>query len=64
MTNYSSLLEAGRIKRGRFSRKQALDCIEIARRDVETAKSVTETSPEWAFNIAYSALQKWFIIHC
>ncbi len=58
MTDYSELLDDGRIKRGRFSRKQAEDRIEIARRDLETAEEIAETSPDWAFNIAYNAMHQ------
>ncbi len=58
MTDYSELLEDGRIKRGRFSRKQVEDRIEIARRDLETAEEIAGTSPDWAFNIAYNAMHQ------
>lgn len=58
MTDYSSLLSEGRIKRGRFSRKQVEDCLEIARRDLKTARTVTGTSPEWTFNISYNAMHQ------
>lgn len=55
MTDYSELLDTGRIERGRFSRRQVEDCLRLARRDLETAASVVGTSAEWAFNIAYNA---------
>ena len=58
MTDYSQLVDAGHVKRGRFARRQVEDCLRIARRDLETAKSVIETSPEWAFNIAYNAMHQ------
>lgn len=58
MTDYSELLNDGRIKRGRFSGTQVEDCLRIARRDLTTAATVIETSPEWAFNIAYNALHQ------
>jgi uncharacterized protein (UPF0332 family) len=58
MTDYSELLEDGRIKPGRFSRKQGEDRIEIARRDLGTAEEIAETSPDWAFNIAYNAMHQ------
>ncbi|MFQ5895201.1 MAG: HEPN domain-containing protein [Nitrospinota bacterium] len=58
MTGYSDLLDEGRVKRGRFSRKQVEDCLRIARRDLRTAAAVIETSPEWAFNIAYNAMHQ------
>jgi uncharacterized protein (UPF0332 family) len=56
MTDYSELLDQGRVKRGHFARRQAEDCLRIARRDLETAKIVIENSAEWAFNIAYNAM--------
>lgn len=58
MTDYSDLLNEGRVKRGRFSRNQTQDSLRIARRDITTAQAVIETSPEWAFNIAYNAMHQ------
>lgn len=58
MTDYSELVDAGRVKRGQFARRQVEDCLRIARRDLETAQAVIETSPEWAFNIAYNAMHQ------
>lgn len=58
MTDYSELADARRVKRGQFSQKQVEDCLRIARRDLETAESVIESSPEWAFNIAYNAMHQ------
>jgi hypothetical protein len=58
MTNYSELLDAGRMKRGRFAQRQVQECLRIARRDVETARAVIDYSPEWAFNIAYNAMHQ------
>jgi uncharacterized protein (UPF0332 family) len=56
MTDYSELLDQGRVKRGQFARRQVEDCLRIARRDLETAKMASENSAEWAFNIAYNAM--------
>ena len=56
--NYSALVDDGRIKEGRFSRKQVGDCLQIAQRDLATAAAVIETSPEWSFNIAYNAMHQ------
>ncbi len=67
MTDYSKLLEAGRIKRGQFSRAQVEDCLQIAERDIETAATVLAASPEWAFNIAYNAMHqagRAFLFYC
>jgi len=58
MTSYSELLDEGRVKRGRFSKKQVEDSLHIARRDLETTVSIIGTSPEWAFNIAYNAMHQ------
>lgn len=58
MTDYSGLLDAGRIKPGHFSRKQVQDCLQIAQRDIETAERLLATSPEWTFNIAYNAMHQ------
>ena len=58
MTRYSDLLDEGRIKRGRFSPRQVVDCLEIAKRDMKTAADVIDTSPEWAFNIACNAMHQ------
>ena len=58
MTDFSELLDAGRIQRGRFSREQAKNCLRLARRDIETAQAVLKISAEWAFNIAYNAMQQ------
>jgi uncharacterized protein (UPF0332 family) len=58
MTDYSELLNAGRIKRGRFSRKQVQNCLRIAERDIQTAPGLLESSPEWTFNIAYNAMHQ------
>lgn len=58
MTDYSELLDPGLVKRGRFARRQVEDCLHIARRDLETAEIVIETSTEWAFNIAYNAMHQ------
>lgn len=58
MTDYSELVNAGRLKHGRFAGRQVEDCLRIARRDLATAKAMIETSPEWAFNIAYNAMHQ------
>jgi uncharacterized protein (UPF0332 family) len=58
MTDYSELLDQGRIKPGHFARRQVEDCLRIARRDLGTAKVVIENSSEWAFNIAYNAMHQ------
>ena len=58
MTDYSKLIDSGRVKRGRFSRQQIDSCFQIAKRDLETARIVIKASPEWAFNIAYNAMHQ------
>lgn len=58
MTDYSKLVDEGRIKQGRFAPRQVKDCLGIARRDLATAATVLPASPEWAFNIAYNAMHQ------
>lgn len=58
MTDYSELLDEGRVRQGRFSRRQVDDCLRIAQRDLKTAVAVIESSPEWAFNIVYNAMHQ------
>ena len=41
MTDYSELIDRGRVKKGRFSRQQVEDCLRIARRDIETVEEGT-----------------------
>jgi uncharacterized protein (UPF0332 family) len=58
MMDYSELVDEGLVTQGRFARGQVEDSLRIARRDVATARSVMEISPEWAFNIAYNAMHQ------
>ena len=58
MTNYSNLIKDRLIKQGDFSQTQINDCLKIASRDLITAENIVEKSPEWAFNIAYNAMQQ------
>ena len=67
MTDYSELLDQGRVKQGRFGEGQVEDCLRIARRDLETAKILIGSSAEWAFNIAYNAMYqagRSFMFYC
>ena len=67
MTDYSELLDARRIERGRFSRRQVDDRLDLATRDHKTAGEIAGTSPDWAFNIAYNAMHqagRAFLLHC
>jgi len=56
MTNYSELIKENRIKAEKFSRKQVQDCLNLAGRDIKTAKKVADEDPDWGFNIAYNAM--------
>ena len=58
MTDYSKLLETRRIAKGMFSLQQVSECLKIARRDTATAKSILNTSQDWAFNIAHNAMNQ------
>lgn len=56
MTNYSELIESNRIKSGKFSRVQVQDCLNLAERDIATAKKIVAENPDWGYNIAYNAM--------
>ena len=56
MTNYSELVEANRIKAGKFSRDQIQKSLRLARRDLKTAKKIVSEDPDWGYNIAYNAM--------
>ena len=47
-----------RVKKGRFFQNQIDSCFQIAKRDLKTARVVVNSSPEWALNIAYNAMQQ------
>ncbi len=66
MIDYSELLDAGRVKAGRFSHDQVVARLGLARRDLDTAQRIAEVSPDWAFNIAYNAMHqagRAFLLH-
>ncbi|MCK4666636.1 HEPN domain-containing protein [Candidatus Dependentiae bacterium] len=54
--NYSELIKNNQIKKGRFTRKQVKDCLNIAIRDINTAKKVIKINNDWGYNIAYNAM--------
>ena len=56
MTNYSELIKDNRIKAGKFSRKQVRDCLNLAERDIKTARKIAAENPDWGYNIAYNAM--------
>jgi uncharacterized protein (UPF0332 family) len=56
MTNYSDFIKENRIKKGKFSRKQINDCLNLAWRDIKTAKKILNDNSDWASNIDYNAM--------
>lgn len=54
--NYSELIKDNRIKEGKFSKKQIQDCLNLAKRDIKTARKILNDDPDWAYNIAYNAM--------
>lgn len=56
MMNYSELIKDNRIKEGKFSKKQIQDCLNLAKRDIKTARKILNDDPDWAYNIAYNAM--------
>ena len=39
-----------------IDKKRVEQCIEIAKRDLETARSLSGDNPDWAFSIAYNSM--------
>ena len=56
MMDYSSLLKNNRITVGRFSQKQIHGCLDLAARDVKTARKIVMEDPDWGYTIAYNAM--------
>jgi len=54
--NYSELIKNNRIKAGNFSKKQIQDCLNLAKRDLNTSKKISNEDPDWGYNIAYNAM--------
>lgn len=54
--NYSELLRNNRIKPGKFSKKQIHECLNLAERDIRTAKKIINEDLDWGYNIAYNAM--------
>ena len=54
--NYSDLENDRRIKRGKFSKKQIEETMNLAKRDIETAKKIVGDNQDWGFSIAYNAM--------
>jgi len=56
MMNYSELIKENRIKEGKFSKNQIQDCLNLARRDIKTARKILKDDPDWSYNISYNAM--------
>ncbi len=56
MIDYSSLENKNRIKPGKFSNKQIIDCLILSKRDIKFAKEILKENQDWAFNIAYNGM--------
>jgi uncharacterized protein (UPF0332 family) len=54
--NYSDLENDKMIKRGKFSKRQIEETMNLAKRDIETAKKIVDDDPDWGFSIAYNAM--------
>ncbi|MCK4667077.1 HEPN domain-containing protein [Candidatus Dependentiae bacterium] len=54
--NYSELIKNNQIKKGKFTKKQVKDCLNIAIRDIDTANKVLKINNDWGYNIAYNAM--------
>lgn len=53
---YEELLQAGRIREERISRREIERALERAARDLKTARKIIEEDPDWGFTVAYNAV--------
>lgn len=53
---YEKLLKQGRIKNYDASEQEIQRLLEIASRDLSTARSIVSIDPDWAYNISYNAM--------
>lgn len=52
----TDLEREGLISKISIDKKRVKECIAIAKRDLRTAKSLSEDNPDWAFSIAYNSM--------
>jgi len=55
MTDYSQLIDRGRLAAGTFGRSQVEQCLRVADRDIGVAAAIVDTSHEWAYNVMLQA---------
>ncbi len=53
---YERLIKQGRIKAYDASEKEIRSLLEIASRDLSTAKNMVSINPDWVYNISYNAM--------
>ena len=51
-----SLMQGGYIKKLPISKSKVEDVLNLARRDITTAKSILDENSDWSFSIAYNAM--------
>lgn len=51
-----SLIQGGYIKKLPISKSKVEDVLNLARRDITTAKSILDENSDWSFSIAYNAM--------
>jgi len=54
--NLSDLLKQGTVKSIEPDKKQAAECLDSTKRDLNAAKITADKEPDWAFAIAYNAM--------
>ena len=54
--NYSELIKNKRVKVGSFSEEQIQNCLDLAKRDIRTAKKIVDENCDWGYTIAYNAM--------
>jgi len=53
---YDELLKAGRIRRERISQAEILRSMELAERDLRTARKMMDEERDWGFAVGYNAV--------
>lgn len=54
--NLDNLEQEGYIKKLPVSKRKVADALNLARRDINTARAILEQDRDWAFSIAYNAM--------
>ena len=53
---FTGLEKAGLISKIPVDRKRVKQSLDLAKRDLNTAKSIIRDNPDWAFSVAYNSM--------